>query len=78
MSIKIAPRKVSKSPGVATQPLAVSVKEVATMLSVSERTVWKIAKSGKIQTRKIGARVVFPVASVHAFLDGTDSTDATE
>ena len=79
MSIKIAPRKASKPSDVATQPLAVSVREVAAMLSVSERSVWNLAKTGKIQSRKIGARTIFPLASIHEFLNGTDSSgDATK
>jgi len=58
--------------------LAVSVKEAAALLSVSERSVWNLAKRGEIQSRKIGTRVVFPLASINAFLNGTDPTDDTE
>ena len=52
-------------------PLAVSVKEAAHLLGVCQRTVWQAAKRGDIQSRKIGSRVVFPLASINQFLHGT-------
>ena len=77
-SPQVAPLKVSKSPDVAFQPLAVSVKEAAALLSVSERTIWSLAQRGEIKSRKIGSRVVFPLASIRAFLNETDSSGDVE
>ena len=55
-----------------SEPLAVSVKEAARLLGVCQRTVWQAAKRGEIQSRKIGSRVVFPLASIHRFLHGKE------
>ena len=66
--MKVAvPKKASQTVDV-TPPLAVSVHEAARLLSVSERTIWNLAKQGKIQSKKIGARVVFLLASIQEFL----------
>lgn len=57
-------------PAFPSEPLAVSVREAAKLLSVSEKSVWNMAKRGDIQSKKIGSRVVFPVSSIRAFLEG--------
>jgi len=53
-------------------PLAVNVKVAAKLLGVCQRTVWEAAKRGELQSRKIGSRVVFPLAALETFLRGDD------
>ena len=50
------------------RPMAVDVKTAASLLSISERTVWKLVERGELSVRKAGRRVLFPVASIDAFL----------
>lgn len=69
--IKITPRKVSTS--LMTERLALSKRETAAMLGVSERSLDNWTKTGEIKSRKIGNRVLFPIASINAFLDGVDT-----
>ena len=71
-------RTVSVRPTTPNQPakptaenrLAVSAEEAAIMLNVCTRTVRNLAKRGEIRSKRIGSRVVFPVASLLAFIDG--------
>ena len=63
----------ASSAEIAALPLAVSVREAARLLSVSERSVWNLASNGKIKLRKIGRRTVLTIASINAFLDGADT-----
>jgi excisionase family DNA binding protein len=54
------------------EPLAVDGREAARLLSVSERTIFMLRKSGKIRAIKIGkgmqSRVLYPVESLRNFL----------
>lgn len=52
--------------------LAVSAKEAAQMLGVTDRTVRNWTKSGELHARRIGGRVLYPVASLNAFLNEHD------
>jgi hypothetical protein len=52
--------------------LAVSSKDAATMLGVSERTVFNLAREGKITCKKVGWRSLYPVASIRTFLESPD------
>lgn len=49
--------------------LAVSVKEAAVMLSVSERSIWRLAEQGELKRLMVGSRVLFPIASLQSFID---------
>ena len=51
------------------EPLAVNSKDAARMLSISERTLFKLTKEGKITCRKVGWRSLYPVAALKAFLE---------
>ena len=73
MSIKISPRKPTQPP--ITERLAVSKKEAAAMLNVSERSLDNWRRDGKIIARKIGSRVLFPLESLRAFISGIEPTD---
>jgi len=54
------------------EPLAVNGKNAAKMLGVSERTVFNLARQGKIACKKVGWRSLYPVASLKAFLETPD------
>lgn len=51
---------------------AVNLKEAARMLGVSERTLYTWSKCGKIRARRVGRKVLFPVAEIRRFLDAND------
>ena len=50
--------------------IGVSATMAAKMIAVSERTVWNLAKSGKIHSIRIGKRCIFSVQSLREFVDG--------
>ena len=77
MVLQIIPNK-QKTQNDTVTALAVSVKDAAEMLGVSTRSIWALAKRNEIQTRKIGARTVFTVSSIEAFLYGTDTVQKHE
>ena len=54
----------------ALAPLAVSAKQCAAMLSISERLVWQLAKNNTLKTVRANSRVLFPVSGIEAFLNG--------
>ena len=54
-------------------PMAVSCREASQMLGVSERTLWKWSKEGRIRCRKVSGRVLFPISSLVEFLNVDDS-----
>jgi hypothetical protein len=70
----VIPSCKQKSQNDTTSRLAVSVEEAAEMLSVSTRSIWNMCSRGEIQSRKIGSRTVFTVASLEAFIHGTDNS----
>ena len=72
MSIRIVPPKPSPPP--TTERLAVSKKEAAQMLSISERCLDNWRREGKIAVKKAGSRVLVPLESLRTFLNGTEST----
>ena len=46
------------------EPLAVDVCEAARLLAVSSRTVRRLLRSGKLDSVRIGRRIVVPLASL--------------
>ena len=73
MTVRFTPRKPSPPPTV--ERLAVSKKEAATMIGVSERSIDNWVKQGKITARKVGSRVLLPVKALQDFIDGAEPTD---
>jgi len=63
----IPPQRIS--PEKAPEPLAVNSREASKMLGISERTLYKLAKAGKIKCKKIGWRSLYVVASIKSFLE---------
>jgi len=49
--------------------LLVTAREAASMLSVSERTLWTLTSAGKIRRLKIGSSVRYSVAELQRFVD---------
>ncbi len=50
-------------------PLAVTYREAARRLGVSERTVWGIVHAGKLRSFRVGKCVRIPVVSLMQFMD---------
>lgn len=70
-------QKTTESPKV--ERLTVSAAEAAMMLGVSERTLWKWTKEGRIPFVKIERRVLYSVEMLRQFVNGkTDKTKTTE
>jgi len=51
------------------QPKLLSVKEVAEMLSISQRTVWSMTNAGEIPCVRIRKRVLYRLDHVQGFID---------
>jgi excisionase family DNA binding protein len=51
-------------------PQALSVKDAAKALGVSEATVGRLRKLGKLESIRLGSRVLVPVASIDRVLAG--------
>lgn len=49
--------------------LAVTGREAAKMLSISERTLWSLWQQGELTRIHIGRSVRYPVADLVAFID---------
>ena len=75
MTITITPQ--DKTEKHAIEPLAVSTKDAARLLGVSERTVATLAEKGLIQRKKVGWRSLFVVQSLKQFLE-KDSPDTSD
>ena len=72
--ITIAPPKNTPEK---VERLAVNAREAAEMLHVSERTLWKWTKEGRIPSVKIGRRILYSVEALRQFVNGntTDGND---
>jgi len=65
--IKIHPKKTPPTQQV--ERLAVSQREAATMLSISEKTLRNWTKTGRIKARKIDGRIIYPLDGLKEFLN---------
>lgn len=54
------------------EKLAVNSRDAATMLGVSERTIFKLTKEKRISRIKIGWRSLYPIASLKTFLEASN------
>ncbi len=52
-----------------TDKLLLTAREAARLLSVSERTLWSFTNEGAIPVVRIGRRVLYSPADLHAFID---------
>ena len=48
--------------------LALTYREAAQTLGVSERTVWQLVRDGKLKACRIGRAVRIPVSAIEQFL----------
>jgi prophage regulatory protein len=54
-----------------TQPMLVNAEEVARMLDVSERTLWRLVSAGKVPTPvRIGRSTRWRLAEVRQWIEG--------
>lgn len=51
-----------------TQPLALRPRQAAFALSISQRLLWSLTKSGKIPHLKLGRAVLYPVSLLEEYL----------
>lgn len=58
--------------------MAVSERQAAEMLSLSQRSVFDLRKAGKLGFIKVGSRTVIPIRSLRLFIhQNTQRTNAT-
>jgi len=69
------PSKKSQLGESAPPLMAISVRDAAKRLSISERTLWKAVKAGAIRSQRIGCRVIIPIDGIHEFLNGTGNNN---
>ena len=65
--IRIPPKEMSSSPAI--EPLCISAKDAARVLSISDRHLWQLTKDEKIPSVKIGCRVVYSVDALKDFVN---------
>ncbi|MGF1502312.1 MAG: substrate-binding domain-containing protein [Paracoccaceae bacterium] len=58
-------------PGAMGPPAYLTTREVADLLRVKERKVYDLAAAGEIPHRRITGKLLFPVAEIRAWIDGT-------
>lgn len=56
--------------------LAMRAGEAAKMLGVSERAVWGLVRSGRLQIARLGRRVLFPRAVLLEWLESATGYEA--
>ncbi len=56
--------------------LAVSAREAAAMLCISERLLWSWTKSGKVPHLRVGVRVLYSVESLRAWVNEQSSSSS--
>lgn len=68
-------RKASQPSDNTVPPLAVSVREAARLLGVSEKSVRNWTAQGKLHARRIGGRVLYSMKELETFLASDSATD---
>ena len=76
MTIHIT-QKSNDTSKVITEPIAVTIAQAAAMLTLSERTVRSLVKSGELPHRRVGWRVLISAKALKAFIE-SEATDACE
>lgn len=61
------PRQIPPAP--LDQALAYSIPDAARVSGLGRTTVYKLAKEGKLELRKVGARSVITAASLRALIE---------
>lgn len=65
-SIAGSPESPAKSP---VSPLNVGARDAAKILAISPRLLWTMTNCGAIPHVRIGRRILYPLAKLHAWLD---------
>ena len=55
------------------EKLALNVDEVSELLGISPRLVFKLTKEKKLPHKKLGKRLVYPLAAIRRYLDDPDT-----
>jgi excisionase family DNA binding protein len=56
-----------------TEKVAYNISEVAVLLGISETSAREGARRGEIPSKKVGHRVLVPVAAFHRWLDSINN-----
>lgn len=54
------------------EPLVVNATEAARLLGLSERTLYKLTKAGKVPHKRLGGRVLYPLDALRRFVNEID------
>lgn len=65
-SIARSPVTPANSP---VRPLNLGARDAAKILAISPRLLWTMTNSGAIPHVRIGRRILYPLAALHAWLD---------
>ncbi len=55
------------------EPMLLTCRQAAELLSISERTLWQLTKDGKIPVVKVGRSVRYDPADLRAWIAGAKS-----
>lgn len=58
------------------EPAVYTAEEVAVILGLSKATVYAMANSGELPSKKAGRRILFPRRMIDAWLDSPDPVGA--
>lgn len=58
------------------EPLLIDAVSAAKLLSISQKTLWLYTQSGDIPHRRIGSRVLYPLALLRAYAESTSVSGA--
>jgi excisionase family DNA binding protein len=48
--------------------IGVNLQKAAAMLDISDRTLWRLAKEGKVPHKRLGKRLIFSVDELRKFI----------
>ena len=65
--IRVPQKEMPSSPTI--EPLCISAKDAARVLSISDRHLWQLTKDKKVPSIKIGCRVVYSVDALKDFVN---------
>ena len=68
-------RPVERS-GPSSDPVMVSVREVARVLSISRSYAYELVARNELPSARIGRRIVVPLSALHAIVAGAEQRSA--
>lgn len=60
------------------EPLLVDAVSAAKLLSISQKTLWIYTQAGSIPSKRIGSRVLYPLALLRAYAESTTKNASAE